>query len=281
MEQSSSKTKSVTTPTEVSTTAPHLRLEIVTQRTATKGLTTRLLDLSTAAFAEDDAFSWRYPKRNEYPSYNRWMFWKYLGASLLSPNNWVVVAYLKEIGEDGEEREVVVGHGVWERRGKTGDEEAKRDYFLQRIERWLFALHVKINDFFFPNPAANKLAIALMSAFVKELKVRASKIPNFENQYHLNFLGVDPKYQRRGVGAAIVNWGVDKARKAGLSCSLEASQAGKRVYTKCGFREEAVCDPFHGEVWKDGMHCQDIRCRFSVGSFMIWQPDFDLEGTSS
>lgn len=102
-----------------------------------------------------------------------------------------------------------------------------------------------------------------------------AKMENFDAQYHLNFLGVHPDYQRRGIGAKIVRYGVEKAKEEGIPCSLEASRAGKKVYVNCGFREIGTCDPFHGKEWKEGMHCREEGCDFAAGSFMVWEPGVD------
>lgn len=39
----------------------------------------------------------------------------------------------------------------------------------------------------------------------------------------LEILAVDPDYHRRGVGKALVQWGVDKAISEGLECHLDAT----------------------------------------------------------
>lgn len=55
-------------------------------------------------------------------------------------------------------------------------------------------------------------------------------------RWHLKYLGVDPAFQRRGVGAILVSAGVDRAREEGVPAMLEASPNGKNLYEKLGFR---------------------------------------------
>ncbi|KAF3921873.1 hypothetical protein AA313_de0209924 [Arthrobotrys entomopaga] len=108
-----------------------------------------------------------------------------------------------------------------------------------------------------------------------ETEQNLSKNPQFEKYLHLNILVVDPKYQRRGIGEALVRWGVNKAIKENIPSTLEASRAGKKVYLKCGFEEEKVLDGFHpsgGKEWREGMHCRDPECTFAIGSFMTFDP---------
>ncbi|KAI1369335.1 acyl-CoA N-acyltransferase [Xylaria arbuscula] len=54
---------------------------------------------------------------------------------------------------------------------------------------------------------------------------------------HLKLLHVDPKHQRRGAGAMLVNWGVEEAKKLGLPAYLESSPAGHSLYMRAGFRD--------------------------------------------
>jgi len=45
-----------------------------------------------------------------------------------------------------------------------------------------------------------------------------------------------PRFQRQGVGKAVVSWLVEQAQKAGADkIYLEATEAGKGLYTSCGF----------------------------------------------
>lgn len=57
-------------------------------------------------------------------------------------------------------------------------------------------------------------------------------------------LVVDPPHQRRGAGALLVKWGLELADKAQLASFLEASDAGKKLYTSLGF------EPVHVETFE-------------------------------
>ena len=55
----------------------------------------------------------------------------------------------------------------------------------------------------------------------------------------LDLCVVHPEYQRRGVANALVQWGLDEAkRRGGLECVTEASAMGRHVYEKLGFHQE-------------------------------------------
>ncbi|GAP92892.1 putative acyl- N-acyltransferase [Rosellinia necatrix] len=48
-----------------------------------------------------------------------------------------------------------------------------------------------------------------------------------------------PSYQRRGVGTKLTRWGLDEARRRGVSdVTVEASAMGRRLYERLGFRPQ-------------------------------------------
>ncbi|KAH9830691.1 GNAT family acetyltransferase like protein [Teratosphaeria destructans] len=55
------------------------------------------------------------------------------------------------------------------------------------------------------------------------------------NLVSLDILAIDPAYQRRGVGGALVRWGTDKADELGVETVVESSVFGKGLYEKHGF----------------------------------------------
>ncbi|KAH9901901.1 hypothetical protein F4778DRAFT_781784 [Xylariomycetidae sp. FL2044] len=56
--------------------------------------------------------------------------------------------------------------------------------------------------------------------------------------YVLELLAVDPEYQGKGAGTALVEWGTGAADRQGIKSIVEATPAGRRVYEKCGLRAE-------------------------------------------
>jgi GNAT superfamily N-acetyltransferase len=46
---------------------------------------------------------------------------------------------------------------------------------------------------------------------------------------------VDPKYQRRGIGSALLKWGTDVADERGIFIWVHSSEAGVKAYEKAGF----------------------------------------------
>ncbi len=55
---------------------------------------------------------------------------------------------------------------------------------------------------------------------------------------------MDPAYQRRGAGAKLLEWGLERADQLGLPAYLESSKVGYRLYKRHGFEDvdEIVTD---------------------------------------
>ncbi|EWC43685.1 hypothetical protein DRE_01572 [Drechslerella stenobrocha 248] len=243
-------------------------LQVIAHGTCSAQIRARLTDIAVNAFADDDSFAWRYPRREEYPAHNRALFAGYLNDDLLNPSAWVVAAYL-----DGQ----IVGYATWQRKGAPLEsmDEPARDCWLQRTERALLGLQQRASAFLFPNPGAFMPAVNLMRRSFVDSAAQLDALPNFATYLHLNVLAVDPAYQRRGVGSSLVTWGVTKSHHNDIPCALESSRAGKKVYMKCGFKEIGICDGIHaknGQPFEDGMHCEQEGCQFAVGTVMIRRP---------
>jgi GNAT superfamily N-acetyltransferase len=58
-----------------------------------------------------------------------------------------------------------------------------------------------------------------------------------EDMWYLKLLCTSPDYQRKGIGAALLDWGLNRARVRGEKVYLEASEFGKGLYLKKGFKE--------------------------------------------
>ena len=55
------------------------------------------------------------------------------------------------------------------------------------------------------------------------------------NLVSLDVCAVDPKFQRKGVGHALVQWGANKADDMGVEGVVESSIFGKGLYEKHGY----------------------------------------------
>lgn len=58
-----------------------------------------------------------------------------------------------------------------------------------------------------------------------------------ENNWYLDLLCVDKDYMRRGIGGALIAWGVERAHKEGVCASLVSSAMAQSLYARSGFTE--------------------------------------------
>ena len=56
-----------------------------------------------------------------------------------------------------------------------------------------------------------------------------------KNHWELCVAAVDNRYQSRGFGRRLVNWGLDQARNEGLPAAVIAARGRERFYGRCGF----------------------------------------------
>ena len=56
------------------------------------------------------------------------------------------------------------------------------------------------------------------------------------NIVSLDTLAIDPQYQKKGVGSALVEWGVEKADEMKVEAVVESSVFGKGLYEKHGYK---------------------------------------------
>ncbi|KAK0119291.1 hypothetical protein ONS95_008138 [Cadophora gregata] len=59
---------------------------------------------------------------------------------------------------------------------------------------------------------------------------------------HLALLMTDPRYQRRGIGTALLEWGHEMADREGVPCFLIASPVGHPLYAHVGWKEIGVME---------------------------------------
>ncbi|KAK5110049.1 hypothetical protein LTR62_006293 [Meristemomyces frigidus] len=82
-------------------------------------------------------------------------------------------------------------------------------------------------------------ATSMTELFVKERNAAIKQSGG--NLVSLDILTIDPAFQRRGVGAALVQWGTEKADELGVEAVVESSVPGKGLYEKNGFVFQRDC----------------------------------------
>jgi GNAT superfamily N-acetyltransferase len=58
-----------------------------------------------------------------------------------------------------------------------------------------------------------------------------------DDTWYLKILAVHPEFQGRGIGTALLDWGLNHARERGEKVYLEATPSGEKLYLKKGFQK--------------------------------------------
>jgi len=190
-------------------------------------------DIGKETFANDELFAWLYPYKDQYPNDStRWQLLR-LRTRLVERGSHGFVSET-EAGDDGWNATigpVVVGYVFFIVKG-SGEEAQKwqTDSLMNKIERYLLGWEKYYEQKLFQR-AVDPKALE-MYANLKQFSVYKT----LDEYWYLGLLGVDPKYQRRGIGAKLVKHGFSMAREGGLPMALEATVAGKGLYSKLGFK---------------------------------------------
>jgi ribosomal protein S18 acetylase RimI-like enzyme len=125
----------------------------------------------------------------------------------------------------------VAGVGAWTMPRKLWRSESlgeaiyrKGVQYKDALEDWLFP------SFWYDHGRREQFQKAQEDCMEKFLGAGA-----IDEMWYLKVLAVHPGYQRKGVGAALLDWGLKHARARGEKAYLEATPFGKGLYLKKGF----------------------------------------------
>ncbi|KAL7942711.1 acyl-CoA N-acyltransferase [Trichoderma barbatum] len=157
---------------------------------------------------EGEAYSWRYAKKT---------------SSLSSPHTVMVVAVDDSLNDQ------VVGFGLWDVYSYEPEKAANQP---QSAAQQL------------PPPSFDQEAYAELRAIVSADHQEMFGERGIKDVWHLDYLGVDPQQQRKGIGKILLDWGISRAASEGKDCYLLATPAGKTLYKKTGFEEVRIVSIF-------------------------------------
>ncbi|KAI9716395.1 MAG: hypothetical protein M1828_000337 [Chrysothrix sp. TS-e1954] len=93
------------------------------------------------------------------------------------------------------------------------------------------------------------------------IKAMEGNYKDLKEHIYCMALGVDPKWQRKGVGKQLLRWGKDLARQEGLPIALTSSPVGYSMYIKEGFSEYMITRSLNLDVpvllWEPEEHKGD------------------------
>lgn len=82
-----------------------------------------------------------------------------------------------------------------------------------------------------------ELRLDAFTSLLNPIRAAQKEIMGAEKQYFmLNAFATHPDHQSRGAGSLLLNWGLQKADREGLVTYLDATETGRPVYEKRGFK---------------------------------------------
>lgn len=181
------------------------------------------------AFESEQVFGWLYPLRQSNPNAFEATFYHQAVARSLKPR-WVTVVAVGDESDrwcNGE----IVGFAVWFREGTdAGAQTWNQDPMSQKLRRWLWMAQNKLEL------VAGWYTLASDQSRLDQLHDIVEKLYlHMPNRWYLDTLGVNPQYQRKGIGRKLLDWGIERANAENVPIALEATLYGEHLYRRAGF----------------------------------------------
>ncbi|KAM0443116.1 hypothetical protein ACHAQK_003477 [Fusarium lateritium] len=199
-----------------------------------------LVDLACETFMDDHLFSLIVPGRREHPESFRKMWSSNLREAYGDKGSVILAACLEDKDKDDEIGEFLA-FAVWVRFGTSDVAQSwQGDSWNKKLTRF----GVMWDDFYKyllrqTDPGVSLDAANEVFSWMGDVK---SLYPT--EHWSLSWLGVSPKCQRTGIGKKLLQWGIDRCEEEQVSAVLVATEVGKPLYEKMGFREvnDVPCD---------------------------------------
>jgi len=142
---------------------------------------------------------------------------------------------------------------------------SKKETWGGHLYRKAIGIKDRIDDWLFPKFWLHKKRFADLMSIQTAVGKKLLGPSGTDGVWELYSLAILPEFQRQGVGAALVDWGMDQAQRTGTSFYVIASPLGKGLYEKKGF---SVLDELH---MKDG--------EWNINEwFYLWKPEVAGDG---
>ena len=164
----------------------------------------------------------------------------------LEPDTTVITALM-----DGE----VVGVAVWNMPKRLW----RAETLLGRLHRLFMSFKDRLEDWIWPSAWYRMELKRKYFDVIAESKQRFLGANHRLNTWYLDILAVHPHHQRKGIGSALLDWGLEQARANGERVYLESTDVGKPFYIARGFEEVVEC-VLHDDTGKILLPC------------MVWHP---------
>ena len=90
---------------------------------------------------------------------------------------------------------------------------------------------------------------AYNAALTNKINPIHEALNNHQEHIWLSFLGVHPRYQRRGIGKRLLKWGIERSNTERVPIGLAASPDGASLYMSVGFQDLGPA-VLNGDGWR-------------------------------
>jgi ribosomal protein S18 acetylase RimI-like enzyme len=226
-----------------------------------------LSDLSARANLTNELDIHLFPYRHRHPKSYAKAYYRDSIPYHTDPFTSLLVCVVRDGSVEGWEREKCVGYASWRR--ETRDAVVRRGYDSRtRLERTWGRCREWVGDTVRPNWSYSACGIkGAWRGFVMDWRSRGEKHPEPEENWSLDFLVVDPDWQRRGVGTMLFEWGKQRAVEDKVPVMVMSTVAGRALYRRMG------CEEWEGWVWgpTSGRTEEEVRAKTLKG--FMWFPD--------
>jgi len=189
-----------------------------------------VMDIGSEAFRNDVLFTWLFPNGAQNPNDLRRYNLQRIRSRLVQVGLHGLVAEADEKDDKWCGKSELVGYAFWLRAGDSSEAmKWQTDSLCAKLERVLLTV-----EGWYETHVLNRI-----TDWERLRKLNNQSVNNFgsiPDYWELAVLAVSPKFQRRGVGAALMAWGLNVASEEEIPVVLEASKAGTGLYAKMGFK---------------------------------------------
>lgn len=194
-----------------------------------------IIDIMTMTMEDEEFFIWLCPQRQKYPISWRNIHERDTRRRMVTPDYHGIVCVEPTSDSAQPTQEEIVGYAFWQANTKPGLAWHRSNRSLLKKMEWLlWKAEGAYNDLFRLNAATEYSRAAALAAPRPDGQLLPQKV--LSDYWHLGALCVAPQHQRKGVGAMLLQWGLDIARSEGTPIQLRATYNGEQLYRRYGFR---------------------------------------------
>ncbi|KAI9733612.1 MAG: hypothetical protein M1834_003214 [Cirrosporium novae-zelandiae] len=191
--------------------------------------------VASRAFANQPIYHYFAPRHVEHKDEFRAVLLREIKERFATPGQVVMVAE----EDDGNGKMKIAGYAIWIRIG--GPRKWHKDTLTNNDGTELERSLLRAEAFYVEKRGSDEIFISPNAQRFHEMAEEIMKGANIcDNHWHLNTIAVSPLFQNQGIGAMLIDWGLESAKEEGVPVTLESTTITSKLYVKKGFRDIGV-----------------------------------------